>query len=400
MDIEILHPERLACWCNRLQFPEAVINDLKGLAEQIQSNPLLIEKFTSLYAKTSLRGEWHREWTPLPMDPDVEAVLGEATVRFYFLAYLAALPIAHQEYLRRGISEAIFDATMADIRFWLCQDFSENGTWRFDQFNWIWRHLSCELFRLGRLQYMLIPFDSGVTAFRHRPSQRILLLADPELPLRADGYAFEAGKFPPEFKHLMPEKKADIPWRPEFREEPDGWFGNPVSPYGFVLRQPRFLHRTEWELALHRGDTVLDIHIPRGDPFHPEAIRESLQQAQTFFAGQYPHKPYKALFCHTWFFTPQLQQILPPTSNIVRFQREFYLYPHDGGPGFLWSFVFGEKNTDLASVPRDTSLRRAVMDWLAEGKELFDLPGVAFHGPQTWGEQPYMRQWDGSHPDV
>jgi hypothetical protein len=75
---------------------------------------------------------------------------------------------------------------------------------------------------------------------------------------------------------------------------------------------------------------------------------------------------------------------------VVRFQREFYLFPFPGGPGFLWNFVFGEKITDPAAAPRDTSLRRAVLDWLAAGNELFDLPGVAFHSPDAWGSQPYM----------
>jgi len=35
-----------------------------------------------------------------------------------------------------------------------------------------------------------------------------------------------------------------------------------------------------------------------------------------------------------------------------------------------------------------------VLDWLGQGKELFDLPGVCFHGPDEWGSQPYMREWD------
>jgi hypothetical protein len=80
---------------------------------------------------------------------------------------------------------------------------------------------------------------------------------------------------------------------------------------------------------------------------------------------------------------------MPPDSNIVRFQREFYLYPHPGSPDFLWSYVFGEKYKDVAAAPRDTALRSAVLDWLEAGNELFDLPGVMLHGPDQWGTQPY-----------
>jgi hypothetical protein len=56
--------------------------------------------------------------------------------------------------------------------------------------------------------------------------------------------------------------------------------------------------------------------------------------------------------------------------------------------------VFGEKYPDPFTAPRDTSLRRAVLDWQAQGKEIFDLPGVMFHAPEEWGAQPYMGGWD------
>jgi hypothetical protein len=78
----------------------------------------------------------------------------------------------------------------------------------------------------------------------------------------------------------------------------------------------------------------------------------------------------------------------------VHFQREFYLYPFPGTEGFLWNFVFGGKYPERATAPRDTSLRRAVIDWLDRGDEMFDLPGLMFHTPGDWGSQPYMSAWD------
>ncbi len=182
-------------------------------------------------------------------------------------------------------------------------------------------------------------------------------------------------------------------WLPIFEASEAGWRGHPVSPYGRVQREPAFLPASQWELLLQKGDPVLDIHIPRRDPLNNETCSSSLQQALEFFER---FGPSKAFFCHTWFFTPQLQQMLPAESAIVRFQREFYLFPFPGSVDFLWAFAFGDKYTDRASAPRDTSLQRAVLDWLAEGKEIFDLPGVLFHPPSAWGSQPYMSAWDRS----
>ncbi len=390
MDIEILNPHRLLYWCERLKMPSGAVEALAQVSAEVCDSPALLAKFTAFHHATALRGEWHTDWSPLPFDPEVEAALGRRASLFYLLAYLAALPYAWQEYNRLGIDPSIFDATLYDLTFYTLQATDVHGYWRFDQFMWVWRHLSVKLFRLGRLQYMLIPYHGHATAFRDRQSGEILLLCGPTIPLRADGWAQGAGG-----TAAGPDEAT---WYAVYEETAAGWHGNPICPYGYALKEPVFLPRDRWEKILTQGDTVLDLHIPRGHSLTAEECRASLRQAHDFFAHFWPDQPFRAAFCHTWFFTPQLQALLPPTSSIVNFQREFYLYPHAGGPQFLWSFVFGEKYPDRATAPRDTSLRRAVLDWLAQGKELFDLPGVLFHSPEEWGTQPYMRRWDRQRP--
>ncbi len=397
MDIEILNEDRLQYWCSRGDIAPQAADELAGVARQIVADNRLLEIFTAFHEATALRGEWMREWKPLPFDPYVESVLGKRTVQFYVLAYMAALPYTEKEYQRRGIPAGVFDETMSDFGLWMFYIYERTGCWGFDRFMWIWRHLVGELFRLGRLQYALEDFEYGIHAFRQKATGQVLLLADPDMPLRPDGYALGAGQAPRGQDERPPKLASPLPegaWQPVFSEEAGGWRGHPVSPYGYALRREASLPRAEWELLLSPGDPVLDIHIPRYAPFTPAACQDSLRRAFDFFPSQYPQRPFKATFCHTWFFTAQLQQILPPESNIVRFQREFYLFPFPGGPGFLWSFAFSETEFDPATAPRDTSLRRAVLDWLGEGKELFDLPGVLFHSPEEWGSQPYMSEWD------
>ena len=134
-------------------------------------------------------------------------------------------------------------------------------------------------------------------------------------------------------------------------------------------------------------------HIPRKDRFTMIDCQDSVRQAFKFFPRYYPDRPFKAGYCHTWFFSPQLQKIAASESNIVRFQREFYLYPYAGKLGFLWTYVFGEGVKDRASAPSRTTLQRAVLSWIDHGGEIFDLPGVMFHGPEEWGTEPYIRKF-------
>lgn len=383
-NIEVLDQKTLIKWCTRLGIYDAAANALIETARTIGKDTILTQIFEDFYKITVLGGDWHREWSPLPMDPLVKEKMGNRSSLFYLIAYMAALPLVEREYFKREISGNIFTDTMHDIPFYYLEDSDVHGDWYFDHFPWLWRHLTCQLFRLGRLQFMLAPFDWGVTAFRSKQNGEIILFADPQIPLRQDGYAKGAGGQPSD----------ESPWSAHYIEREDGWAGTPVSPYGFAVQKSVFLKRKEWDIVLQKGDTILDIHIPRGKMLSPDECRESITNAYHFFGRQHPGVKIAAGFCHTWFFTPQLQKILPQTSSIVQFQREFYLFPHPGGPDFLWTFVFGGKYTTPESAPRDTSLRRAVLDWMNQGKELFDLPGVMFHPAEMWGTQPYMKRWD------
>jgi len=399
MDIELLQHDRLMEWGRRINLPEGALEALAEIARQTADEPALLNVFRAAYEQTALRGEWYREPEDLHIDPLAAERLGQRVSLFYLLVYLAALPCAEQMYRRRGIDTAIFDATMIDFRLWLLDAYEAHGEWRFEQFHWLWHHLSGELFRLGRLQFRIGEFEDGVTVLGRKQAAagdggagrrgnqavpEVVLLADPDVPLREDGYAHGAGDLPP----------AGEPWRPVLEAGPDGWLGHVISPFGKAQRQPAFFPTAEWEVILRRGDPVLDMHIPRGGGFSPEACRDSLTRAFEFFARFEPERPFKAAYCHTWFFSPQLQQILPPESNIVSFQREFYLYPYAGKLAFLWAYVFGQKYPTPAGAPRDTRLRRSALEWLENGGEIFDLPGLMFHGPEAWGQQPYMRRWE------
>jgi hypothetical protein len=385
MEIEILNPDRLRDWCGRIDVPAEALDELIRIAGVVNADDALLKIFTDFHVNTAVQGNWPREWAPLPVDPAIQAAFGEQASMFYVLAYLSALPYVDQKYTRLGVDPQIFRATMYDFRRYLIEFKDVHDHWGYDQFMWIWRHLDCELFRLGRLQYMLIPFEGGVTALRNRSNGKGIVLADPNTPLRADGYAVGAGLKEMEREKLGDLKPADA-WSPVFEETSQGWTGHPAGRDGRVDRETRFYSKNDWEVWVRHNDWVLDMHIPHKDPLTVEACRDSLCQAYDFFPRIYPERQFKAGFCHTWFFTPQLQYLLPANSTILAFTREFQRYPHAGGPEYLWGFVFGAKYPDPATAPRDTSLRRAVLDWVAEGKELFDIPGLLLlNQPEDWG---------------
>ena len=123
-------------------------------------------------------------------------------------------------------------------------------------------------------------------------------------------------------------------------------------------------------MVLGQGDLVLDMHIPGEGALTLEILREALRQAEAFFDQYYPERPFVAYACDSWLFSPQLEAMLPPESNILRWQREGYLFPADDDEGSFLLFTFGSVTIDLATAPQDTRLRRAIIAHLAEGGEL------------------------------
>ncbi|GAB2838677.1 acyltransferase domain-containing protein [Streptomyces deserti] len=118
------------------------------------------------------------------------------------------------------------------------------------------------------------------------------------------------------------------------------------------------------------GAPCLNLHIPdfRG-PLSPAACDRSLTLARAFFARHFPQEPYRVAACHSWLLDPQLKRYLPAGSNIVRFQERFRVAHEETEPADTEPvrFVFGNPDLPVASLPRRTSVERAVGDHLRAG---------------------------------
>jgi len=112
------------------------------------------------------------------------------------------------------------------------------------------------------------------------------------------------------------------------------------------------------------------------------------------FQKYFPLQTFAAITCWSWIFNPQLQEILPPNANLVMFQRELYLYSAPpSGSGF--KFIFGREDVTPKNGPRDTSLQRAILDFLAAGHAWRGLGCMFFlvEDLPQFGRQIYLTQW-------
>jgi hypothetical protein len=82
---------------------------------------------------------------------------------------------------------------------------------------------------------------------------------------------------------------------------------------------------------------------------------------------------------------PQFQAFLPASSNIVNFQKEFYLFPVRSNEDETYRRVFGTKTIDPATASRNTGLRRAILDYVAAGNQLQAAAGFLLKDDLEFG---------------
>ena len=113
---------------------------------------------------------------------------------------------------------------------------------------------------------------------------------------------------------------------------------------------------------------ALGLHIPATGPLTPQACDASLAAANVFVERFFPDPDRRRVVCTSWLLDEQLADYLPADANIVRFQRRFTLNQDvivdDLEP---LRFIFRKIPTDLAELPRDSTLQRALLDHLQRG---------------------------------
>ncbi|MGW6916371.1 acyltransferase domain-containing protein [Kitasatospora sp. NPDC054939] len=158
-------------------------------------------------------------------------------------------------------------------------------------------------------------------------------------------------------------------------------FRGELYQLGRLQFQRRHLRKKAAEAARAAGFGAwsLELHVPDfHGPLDPASCDRSLALAREFFARHWPDEPYDTASISSWLLDPQLARYLPPDSNILRFQQRFTFL--DGGPdepddAEPLRYVFGDPDRPVESLPRDTSVQRAVVDHLRAGGHWYVVSG-------------------------
>jgi hypothetical protein len=374
-----LTPDFIAENCGMTGLGSDVISFLQSVADIISRDNDMVCLAWHCHYLLFLRDSYDRgligKW------PSLDEFLGKYSGAFYLLVALSGIPKAMTFHQARRIPEKIMRDTYTDTAIW-ARDYRDlHGVWGINThiLPWLCHHLSGDLFRLMRLQFMQRPFRQSLRAFRNYQTHEVMVLSEPGIRYRGDGQIGGTGGVHDPMNG----------WTSRVIIENDYITGTFISPKGMALSKELSLPLNKWECILTPGDPILEVHIPAGEKMDFHACGESFKLAVDFFPKYFPDRPFKAFCCGSWLLNTQFQDMLPPESNIVRFQKEFYLFPIYAGGRSGVERIFRSGLKDLSTAPRDTSLRRAVLDHLQAGGYLRAGGGLFFAEDLNWGAQVY-----------
>jgi hypothetical protein len=282
---------------------------------------------------------------------------------FFLWLTLGTVPRLRAQNKLRGIPNEITKATLWDIaiaqrRYAKYHDNKIGMQPRL--LSWHRLITTGDLHRIGRFEYIARPFRGRLRAFRNKQNRHVIALSLPEVKYSAEGY--------------FPLSEDEPGWLSDFITTESTFKAHPVSPRGFACSHSLEISRDEWEdeweEVLTPGDVVLEIHIPEGEPLTENDCRQSFADAISFFAQFYPEVKAHSFVCYSWLFNTQFETLFAPNSNIVGWQREVYEFPmpSTGSDGLY--FIFGQDKIDPSTAPRDSKLRRAIVEHLEKGNTL------------------------------
>ncbi|MBI3945211.1 MAG: DUF5596 domain-containing protein [Armatimonadetes bacterium] len=384
--LPFLAPDCVATACRAAFIPEERTAEILAAARRVAADPAASALAWHCHAALFRPGEPRPRTGAWPM---LTAALGRDAGLFYILVLLSGTPQAQAVHRARAIPPDIARETLRDLNLYCeTEDYPLlTGDWGLSTrvLGGIMQHWRGDLYRLGRLQFVPGSFSNGLRAFRHRGSGAVVALSEEGVRYRADGQLQGTGGG---------EDRGGA-WTATLALSDSEIRGHPIASWGCALRETVTLAAAEWQPALAPGDGVLHVHISGGSPMDYDSCGDSLRRALDFFPRYFPDRPFVGFCCRSWVLDNQFERLLPPSSNLVRFQQEVYLFPLlSGGAATIEAvFGFGLTPDDRERFPRRTRMQQAFARHLDAGGHFRSGGCFLLKEDLDWGSRRYRRLW-------
>ncbi len=154
------------------------------------------------------------------------------------------------------------------------------------------------------------------------------------------------------------------------------WLPNHLSMILFRLGRLQFCiggcEKDIVDLGIVKGEPVLEVHIPAGEPLEIENCKVSFEQAKEFFAKYYPNYDYKCFTCGSWLLDDTLVNFMKETANVIRFQRLFTpVSKKESDDVIKYSFRWDTRRENLDTVEPTNSFTEKILAHAKQGGKFY-----------------------------
>ena len=259
----------------------------------------------------------------------------------------------YEEALARGIPRKYLEPQFRDLSHHIHRWMRTHKTGGIIRWDTIVAYL--ELFPIDTLT--LEPFDNTVLwhGFINKDGKKVILMQDNK-NIRKDG----------QFDGV--NGVYDYSFTTTYYQDDKYYYGNPVDPYGVVLKDVVKLPKDEWDEFPKKDDWFIEFHVSSRNPYTIETFQSSIRKGIRFFKKYYPERHFVAVRGFSWLFSPQLKYIIDENKgNISRIKKCGYTVPTATGEGNVFNFVFHNVDIKPEEIPETTSLYRGIKKFLLEG---------------------------------
>ncbi len=154
------------------------------------------------------------------------------------------------------------------------------------------------------------------------------------------------------------------------------WLPNHLSMILFRLGRLQFClgdcEKDITDLDIAKGEPVLEVHIPAGEPLDIESCKASFEQAKEFFAKYYSNYDYKCFTCGSWLLDDTLINFMKETSNVIKFQRLFTLVSAKESDDVIkYSFRWDSRRENLSELVPANSFTEKILEHAKHGGKFY-----------------------------
>ncbi len=379
---EIIDKSFLTEVLSKYKVPASKIEQMKKALAEIEKDSILcfFTKFLiwdMCRAKKRYEDDYYHNVEPACMER-----YGEY---YQFLILLACIKPSMEMLVQRGLPGYYYQ----DIPFVPLRRQAEKWILHDDvtvsDFQWDINFYTCSIFRLDRFYFIPCKLEEEICVYRNRRNGSVMALQQGGIQFRRDGQVNGTNEIYDE------DGKTCSKWE----EDSSMVQANPINPMGFLERSTVTLAKADWEPVLKKGDVLLALHIPEGEGYNPERVKNSMKLALEFYASYFSEVPVKGFWSESWLYDSRLSLIMDDEkSNIIKVQRQFYLYPTKNNDDMLLHQLFdGER--DLSKLSGKSSLQKAAIDYMKTGERFNSVSMfVLKEDVDKIGTGPYISEKD------